>query len=318
MFEPATTLLLISHLLAVNVAAGAPIVCVWLEWRGQSLARRAAEYLGRMALVTLVVGGLLGAALGWLKWTPEYRDLWTGPLSYKLHWGGLELLFSLALAIAYWLLARGRGGESRGWRTLRGAIALVSGTNLLYHFPPLFIVGSKLHDAGRTSGEALRGAAFRQLAGAAEAPALAVHVALASVAVAGVMLLGLALKWQRRDEAPADVAAVAGWGGAWALVASLLQLPVGLWTLAVLPASDQSRLLGSDPLATALFLASMLAALWLLRELVGVVMGETARPILLRAMAAMLVVVGLMTAMQQAMRPQTNRPNGEATWSARS
>ena len=318
MLELATILVLIFHLLAVNVAAGAPIVCVWLEWRGDSVARKAAAYLGWLALVTLVVGGLLGAALGWLKWTPEYRDLWTGPLSYKLHWGGLELLFSLALATAYWLLARGRGGESRGWRTLRGAIALVSGTNLLYHFPPLFIVAGQLHATGGTSGEVLRGAAFRQLAAAGESPALAVHVALASVAVAGAMLLGLALKWQRRNEAPADVAAVAGWGGAWALVASLLQLPVGLWTLAVLPASDQSRLMGSDPLATALFLASMLAALWLLREFVSVVMGETTRPILLRAMAAMLVVVALMTAMQQAMRPQTSRPGGEATWPVKS
>jgi hypothetical protein len=41
---------------------------------------------------------------------------------------------------------------------------------------------------------------------------------------------------------------------------------------------------------------------WLLRELVGVAMGESSRPALLRSMGAMLITVVLMTAMQQAAR----------------
>ncbi|HEX5102871.1 MAG TPA: hypothetical protein VFV87_03620, partial [Pirellulaceae bacterium] len=66
MLDLATTIVLIAHLLCVNVAAGAPILCVWLEWRGDRLARKAAAYLGGMGLVTLIAGGLLGLAVGWL------------------------------------------------------------------------------------------------------------------------------------------------------------------------------------------------------------------------------------------------------------
>jgi hypothetical protein len=297
-----TTLLLIVHLLLVNVAAGAPIVCVWLEWRGGELARRAARYLGGLAVGSLLAGGLTGALLGWLRWTPEYRSLWTGPLSYKLHWGAAELLFSLLVAALYWLLVRGRGGESARARFVRGLLALLHGTNLLYHFPPLFVAAAKLHDTGKTGGEVIRGAAFRQLAWSGELPALSLHVALASIAMAGIALLGLALRLLKSNAA-GDASQVAAWGGMWALAASLLQIPVGLWTLLMLPATVQSPLLGNDPLATLLFFSAMLSALWLLRELVGVAWGEMTRPALIRAMAAMLVTVALMTAMQQQVRP---------------
>ena len=326
MVEFCWTLLLIAHLLCVNVAAGGPILCVWLEWRGDALARRAAAYLGRLGLLTLVAGGALGLVIGWLKWSPAYRDLWTGPLSYKLHWGAAELVFSLVLALVYWLLVRGKGGNSTGSRIGRGSIALLHGTNLLYHFPPLFAVASKLYETGQTAGETIRGAQFRHLAWAGEAPALTIHVVLASVAVAGVMLLGLALRWMRHDELPADISKVAMWGSRWALGSTLVQLPIGLWTLTVLPADSQSRLLGNQLLGTTLFIAAMLAVFWLLRELADVALGEATRPAMIRTMSAMLVVVGLMTAMQQAVRPMpaastphattsnTSNSIGEMTW----
>jgi len=48
-----------------------------------------------------------------------------------------------------------------------------------------------------------------------------------------------------------------------------------------------------------------LGVFWLLRELASVALGETTRPAMIRTMSAMLVVVGLMTAMQQAVRPAT-------------
>jgi hypothetical protein len=269
-----------------------------------------------MRLTTLVGGGLLGILIGGLKWTASYRELWTGPLSYKMHWGVGELLFSLVLAAVDWLLVRRPGGESTLARGSRGLLALAHGTNLMYHFPVLFIVAGRMHDRGMTSGSELRGPKFLEWAAAGDTPALALHVALASIAMAGVMLLGLALKWQRQDRAPGDSAWVAAWGGRWALASSLAQLPVGLWTLAMLPAGEQSRLMGSDLAATALFAVSMLAVLWLLRELVAVALGEAGKPALIRTMAAMLIVVTLMTAMQQRARMagRSNSQAGATTW----
>jgi hypothetical protein len=174
---------------------------------------------------------------------------------------------------------------------------------LLYHFPALFIVAGKLLEAGRTSGPSIRGAKFQQLAWSGEVPALVIHVVLASLAMAGLMLLGLALRWMKRDEEPAAVAKVGVWGGRWALGASLAQLPVGLWTLLTLPGDVQSRLMGTHLAGTLLFLAAMLAVFWLLRELAAVALGEVTRGTIMRSMSAMLVVVVLMTAMQQQVRP---------------
>jgi hypothetical protein len=292
-----TLLVLIGHLLCVNVAAGGPVVCAWLEGRSGSLARQAARYLGLASLLALVAGGALGVLLGWLKWTDDYQALWTGELSHKLHWGGAEILFSLALAIAYWLWARGRGGESVAGRAGRGAIAILSGSNLVYHFPPLFIVAGKLQQEGLTSSAKISAAEFRRLMASGETPALAVHVGLACVATAGIVLLGMALRLLRQGQS-GESAQVARWGAWWALIPTLLQIPVGLWTLATLPPLAQSAMLGGDLVASGLFLAAMAAALWLARELVSVALGEATRPAMIRAMSALVAVVALMTAMQ--------------------
>ena len=180
-------------------------------------------------------------------------------------------------------------------------MAVLAATNLLYHFPILFAVASQLLQAGETSGSRIGGADFRRLMIAGDAPALAIHVVLASLAVSAIPLLGFALRSQRQGN-DADAVRLARWGGRWALVPSLLQLPVGLWTLLMLPAAAQSQIMGESTLGTLLLVAALGAALWLVNDLVHVAMGETNRLMLVRAMTAMLVTVTLMTAMQQHIR----------------
>lgn len=296
----ALSLLLAAHLLCVNVAAGGPLVAAWLDWRGRGdeAARKAAKWLAGWSIAGLLAGAILGALIGWLKWDADYRSLWTGPLSYKMHWAGIEAIFSLVLMIGWWLWLPGRAGGSKAVVLLRGLMAVLASTNLLYHFPILFSVAARLHDAGQTAGAAIRGAAFRQLMAQGEAPAMAVHVTLASVAVAATMLLGLSLRWRRTGDA-AGAYRVAVWGGRWALVASVLQLPVGLWTLAMLTPATQSRLMSGSALGMILFMSSIATALWLIRELVNVALGDGTRPALVKSMSLMLVTVALMTATQQ-------------------
>jgi hypothetical protein len=311
--ELGMSLLLAAHLLCVNVAAGGPLVGAWLDWRGRAdeAAGRAAKWLAGWSLIGLLAGAILGVAIGWLKWDADYRALWTGPLSYKMHWAGIEAIFSLVLMIGWWLWlpgsplspgGRGAGGEGAKRAIapviIRGFIAFLASTNLLYHFPILFSVAARLDDTGQTVGERIDGAAFRQLMVVGETPAMAVHMSLASVAVAATMLLGLSLRWQRTgDEASAYQVAI--WGGRWALAASVLQLPVGLWALIMLAPDAQGRIMSSGALGMVLFLLSLAAALWLIRELVNVALGDGTRPALIRVMALMLTTVVLMAAMQQ-------------------
>jgi len=73
-------------------------------------------------------------------------------------------------------------------------------------------------------------------------------------------------------------------------------------------------------MGTMLFIAAMLTMFWLLRELTGVALGEATRPAMIRSMTAMLVVVSLMTAMQEAVRPSGTPSNsrGAMLWPRKS
>ncbi len=67
------SLLLALHLLCVNVAAGAPLIVAWFEWKwpADPLARRAGDYLSLAAWPSLLVGASLGLIIGWLRWNEE-------------------------------------------------------------------------------------------------------------------------------------------------------------------------------------------------------------------------------------------------------
>ena len=296
-------LLLSVHLICMNVASGGPLACIWLEWKlrnkEDAVAKGAADYLAKMGVLTLLVGSLLGLVMGLMLWTPEYAALWTKRLGHKMHWGGLELLFSLFILAGYWAWRRKSSRSRLPGFIGKTVLLLFASTNLLYHFPPLFLIAGNLRDANEASTEVVRGKLFVQAMLTGEIPAMWVHFTFASLAMAGIMLLGLALRMGRRGAPAEEVSRVAIWGGYWGLVPSLLQLPVGLWVMSALPPGSQSRIMGSSGVATVFFLTGIVAALWLLRELVSIAMGETARSNLIRAMSAMVLVVVLMTGTHQ-------------------
>lgn len=79
------------------------------------------------------------------------------------------------------------------------------------------------------------------------------------------------------------------------MLATLLQVPTGLWLISTLPPSARSSVLGTDLLTTGLFIAAMVAALGLLHFLSGLAMGETERRQIFSCAAALAIVVLLMT-----------------------
>jgi len=301
------TPLLVAHLLCVNAASGGPLLGAWLDWRGKKddAAAGAAVFLARASLAGFFAGAVLGLLIGWLKWDADYRALWLGPLSYKLTGAIIEALFSLVLMLGWWLWLPGKPGGRTLAVMARGLLAALAATNLLYHFPLLFSVAARLKADGQTTGPTIGGAAFRRLLDA-EAFALMTHVSLASVAMAGVLLIGLALRWQRHGETgkpeAEEAIAIGRTGARWALVSSLLQLPVGLWLLMALRPGAQSLLLGESTAGVLLFVASLIAALWLLNDLAHLALGDFTRRLALRAMIAMVLTVVLMTLVQQQTR----------------
>ena len=307
--------LLAAHLMCMNVACGSPLVALWLEWkdrRGDAIAPQAARYLGASAVIALLVGLVLGLLVGWLKWTPDYAEIWRVQLAGKLRMGIYELLVSGGLLVVYWIWRSWAVLPSRWSYVGRSIILLTAATNLLYHFPPILIVAGKLADRGfpadvEVPNHVLIAKEFRRLIVVDEIPALTVHFALASVAMAGIMLLGLALRRQKSDGDPRGMKRIAAWGSWSALLATGLQLVVGLWLLATTPPDSQALLTGSAWLPSLLFVGSLFLVAWLLRELSNIALAEPTRGSLIRAMIAMTFVILLMTAARQLSRPSVAR-----------
>jgi hypothetical protein len=305
--------LLSAHLIAVNVAAGSPLICIWLEWRRGAVWCDATRFLASVSLLGLLTGGLFGLIIGVIEWNDHYANVWGNLLWHKVFFAVLELLFSAALLTVYWIWTK--RADPPGWLSaIRSLLLLVAATNLIYHFPPLFFVGQRLIDQPAEEGP-LSSADFRASMYSGETPALIVHFGLASIAVAGLALAHLALRWRRLGRVDeADAVAVAG--GRWALVPTLLQLPVGLWVLVSLPRPMQNELLGTSVLGLIVFGGALLSALWLSRELVSLAMGETDRGPLLRSMIAMLVTIVLMTTSHDLARSRRQASSAVVTTSS--
>ena len=312
LLEIVITLLLALHLLSVNVAAAGPLVCIWLDWkegRGDALAGRTASYLGVASLATLLLGGILGLAIGAASWNARYHDLWMGPMSYKAAWGIGEYAFSLLLAISYVVWRRVAVGRLRG---LRYFVLFLSGSNLLYHFPFLFTVASDVYLLDELPPP-LSASAFRQWMARPDVLARVVHVVLASFAVTGVALMGYGARIQREKGTEREGQRISRWGGYLALVPSLLQVPVGLWLIAALPATWQARALGGDFPSVLMLAASVLLALFMLQELANIAFGDVQRKQVVRVMIAMVMIVLLMTGVLRRIRPPDDSSDGLIT-----
>ncbi len=314
-----TSLLLTIHLLAASVASIGPLVGVWLEGpaaRGDRTARRLAHSLAWHALAALAVTAVAGVLQGWLAWNENYQTA-VAKLGGKVFYGVLEVLFSAALMVfiaVSWRRQRQRdidadinagaevsvgtevsaGAElgrlaplqGRWWRV---TMAILAGSNLIYHFPILMVVMARLVSGEDAPTAVLTAADFRQRIVEPAVLARCLHFWLASVAVTGGWMLAISWRWGGGDAAP-----IARWGARIAVVPALCQIPSGIWLLSELPPLRQSRLLGGDGLATAAFAASVLLALWLLNQLAAIGFGETDRPRLGRAAATLLAVLTLM------------------------
>ncbi len=285
------------HLMCMNIASAGPLVCIWLDWRsgsGNEAARRAAKFLAWKSLALLIVGTLFGLITAGALWNDAYHDV-MHKFMYKIKWGAWELLFSIVLMGLYALLVMRSAPKSFAGKVGRAAIAILTGTNLLYHFPVLFIVISEVSGGYLDVPEDVNATVFRSLMAEPSVLARSIHFWLASFAVTGVALIGYG-KWiLKRDEQDEVGKRIAIWGGRIALVPTLLQILVGVWVMSVLPSAMQQRLMGQDMLAASAFGLSLIGALWLMQQLAAVAFGDTEPRTLKMAIHLMYTVVILMT-----------------------
>ena len=313
-----------AHLLAVNVATAAPFVCVWCEWRamrpGNEALRDVGRRLARDCVVLFLIGAGLGLVeLGWLFWRSDPADLEalrTMPTS-RWWFGGLELLMYLGCMLAYWYgYDRWR---RRGWQWL---LSIAAGTNLGYHFPALFTIVSLVSERPELWGETIK---FRELLMDRETLARVAHFWFASFAVTGVLAMR---PWRARTEelearnavdTPNAVPSendVRGtlFGARLALVATAVQMPLGIWLLTTLPRASQNLVLGRNLLATGLMVAAVVTSLGLMHLLASLALGDVERRLVRRAALLIVAIVTMMVGTRVAVRHdlRQNSPSGRA------
>jgi hypothetical protein len=281
------TVLLAAHLLAMNVAAAGPLVAILVEAFAQHSRQPAAARIGqRLTVVSLAAffgGTILGVLNGCWLWMAGGLAYFAalGRMPSKVYFGMWELVFyvfCMAVYIAWWRWAPPR----RVWeRVIHAQFALAASTNLLWHFPPLMILTNHLAQNSPT-GEVIHAAAFRELIFAPHIFSRCVHVWLASLASAGIVLAWISSGRPKADSSPTPeqqqaLARLAHAGVCLALVASVLQLPVGVWVLFSSPGSEQNQLLGGNLLATGLLAVSVLISLGMMHRLANLALGPTDR-----------------------------------------
>ncbi|MCC7086193.1 MAG: hypothetical protein IT427_14415 [Pirellulales bacterium] len=307
MFDWLVILVVAAHFLAVNLAAAGPIVSPLVEWhgtrRGQLALVAAALRLAQWSIVAAGIGfglGLLAMAAVTI-WHPDgdatYLTAVKQVTPSRWWFTAGEVGFYFVCMGAYVVL----WPRLERFRLAHRFIALAAGMNLLYHFPALFTMISILIERPALHGRVLDRRLYLQLLFDSETLARVTHVWLASLAAAGLALAWIAERLGRQSRVE-NVLSVVTLGGRIALAATLLQVPVGVWVLVTLPESQQQRVMGGDLACSALFGASVIAALALMQQLAMLSLGDATKKRIRSTALLMAVVVFLMTATLQLAR----------------
>jgi hypothetical protein len=307
--ELATILLLGVHLLAMNVASSGPMIAVWLHWQRTESDVRGS--LGRQMMWLSITGlciGMLTGGLMLLAAPSEGLMLALKRFPANAFWfAGAELLFSLVcmlIALALW------SRVSKWWLAL---LAFATSTNLLYHFPPLMaMIGKLSNNPNWTDIEIINRPEVLKLMREGEVLSLTFHFGMSSFAVSAIAVLALIARHPQNDGALAPAARMSALV---ALVASLSQVPIGVWLLTSLSNTSRSALMGDNLIASLAFIVAILGTIKLLQTLVSITLGQTETKTLRTAVPHVCAVVLLMTTSLRMSResPPLNPPTKTAS-----
>ena len=310
----------------MNIAAAGPLLCVWLNRRGASQASH--QVGGKLAwncYWLLCWGVVFGFFTGWVAYAAgDHRLVQTLPFfRSKVLWGMAEVATSLVWTWGYWAWFKWARPARSLARFFHASLAVLTATNLLYHFPLLMTVLRLAANGEIDVHSPVDSAGYRRLAFSEEVLSHSAHVWIASFAVAGVYTMGLAAwsdqegdskqtsgLWKRvwgyvpvlgaigccRQPTQSPRWSVVTFGARVGLAATVLQLVSGFWLLLAVPAAQQRLMFGGDALSALLLLGSVLAAFHLLQIFGALSFGETEEKLPRRGVAVMALTVVLMTA----------------------
>jgi hypothetical protein len=286
-----------------------PLVCILLHQRARRFSAPetddVARRLASLAMASLAAGLLLGGALLALRWSSDrsYFEAASVIPASRYWFAGAELAFYFGCMAIY----RGLWNRLQTRPLVHALVALAASLNLIVHFPALFTIISVLVSRPQHWAEPLDRAGYWQMLLDGEVVSRVMHVWLSSAAVTGVTLMWLSA----RVESPAERKALTRLGATIALVATVAQLPVGVWVALELPEASRNALLGNDLAASMLFGLSLLLVLHLLHTLAAIALGEIDRSHVRSAALVTAVLVLLMVGARTRTEPRLGREQAQ-------
>ncbi|PHS05514.1 MAG: hypothetical protein COA78_15195 [Blastopirellula sp.] len=252
----------------MNLASVGPLVAIWLDRRDGKQLDEISGDLGKKllwwSLAAFLVGMTLGVAQGFILYLQADENFFrvlARVWDTKIFFGFWELAFYAVCLFGY--IAWWQWGKRQSiWAiVVTRLLAILAATNLLYHFPMLFSIIRMIANSADKSTETIHAKEFLLYMAEGGVGWLSIHFTLASIAVTGLFVSLLCLRYFKENESSP---VVIGRGALISLFASVTQIPVGLAFLLSISKAEQSALMGGNILASVTFFVALLSALWLM------------------------------------------------------
>ena len=295
----------ILHLLVIAIAAAGPLLCIPLNAkqlnRKDSSERTAYWTLGttlsRHANVALMVGSIFGIIIAALVWNEDFHQR-CHVLKTRFMYAGIEWMFSFVLLLIThrWWLKCPEGLKPFVFRSL---LIVLATTNLLYHFPIIFML---LHEIPasvvaelESTGAELSRAQFYEYSFSSSMLARWLHIVISMLMLSFAYLAVISLRLARdtTDVVRETAVRTVNWAARNVLI--LLFAQVGFGLMALLTMKNSELVMGGDALVTALFGGGMCLMLLQMQQWTALMSRKVDPQAVVRAVTTLIALFSCMT-----------------------
>ncbi len=294
------------HLLVIAVAAAGPLLCIALNAkqlnRKDMLERDTYWTLGttlsRHANVALIVGSVFGLIVAGIVWDDDFHQR-CHVLKSRFIYAGIEWVFSCVLLLIThrWWSKRPDGLRPFLFRSL---LIVLATTNLLYHFPIIFMlvheIPREVVDALESSGTELSRQQFYEYAFSSSMLARWLHVVVSMLMISFAYVAVLALRYAHvTSGVPCETAVrTVSWTARHILILLVAQIVFGI--MALMTMKNSQSVMGGDVMVTALFGGGMCLLLLQIQQWTALRSGKIDPRAVVRAVTTLIALFSCMTA----------------------
>jgi hypothetical protein len=288
------------------MAAAGPLLCIPLNAkqlnRKDFLERDAYWALGttlsRHANIALIVGSVFGLIVAALVWNDDFHQR-CHILKTRFMYAGLEWVFSCVLLLIThrWWSKRPDGFKPFLFRSL---LIVLATTNLLYHFPIIFML---VHEIPanvvvelESTGAELSRQQFYEYAFSSSMLARWLHIVVSMLMISFAYVAVIALRFAGEATGVARATAVrtVSWSARYVLILLFAQIGFGLMSLMTM--KNSQSVMGGDVLVTALFGGGMCLLLLQMRQWTALMSRKIDPQAVARAVTTLIALFSCMTA----------------------